>query len=112
MGIVRILMYFLVAVACCACAAPAKDHNGEVNHRPLVGYYVSNVLAAAPIAIQDCPSPTTDACASGDYLCLDLELESSACYFWYKVNLIKAAWRSGCPGKTRCRILAHEPCKD
>jgi len=40
-------------------------------------YYVSNVLAAAPIAIQDYPSPATDAGASDDYLSLDLELEST-----------------------------------
>jgi hypothetical protein len=62
-------------------------------------YYVSNILAAAPIEIQDYPSPATDAGASDDYLSLDPELESGACYFWYKVNLIKAAWRSGCSGK-------------
>jgi hypothetical protein len=41
-------------------------------------YYVSTILAAAPIAIQDYPSPVTDAGASDDYPSLDLELESSA----------------------------------
>ena len=41
-------------------------------------YYASNVLAAAPIAIQDYPSLTTDAGDSNDYLSLDLELESCA----------------------------------
>jgi hypothetical protein len=40
-------------------------------------YYVSNVLAAAPIAIQDYPSTATDAGASDNYLSLDLELEST-----------------------------------
>jgi hypothetical protein len=68
-------------------------------------YYVSNVLAAAPIASQDYPSPATDTCASDDYLSLDRELESSACKFWYKVHLIKAAWRSGCSSKTRYRVI-------
>jgi hypothetical protein len=50
-----------------------------------------HALAAAPIAIQEYPSPATDACTSDEYLSLDLELEFSACYFWYKVHLIKAA---------------------
>jgi len=41
-------------------------------------YYVSIVLAAAPIAIQDYPSTVTDAGDSDDYPSLDLELKSSA----------------------------------
>jgi hypothetical protein len=41
-------------------------------------YYLSNVLSAAPITIQDYPFQATDAGDSEDYLSLDLELESCA----------------------------------
>jgi len=70
---------------------PPPVHNGDVNHRPLVVYYISNELTAPPNAIQEHQPPTTDACASDDYRSLDLELESGACYFWYKVHLIMTA---------------------
>ena len=56
MGIVRILMYFLVAVACCACAAPAKDlfppgDNAPVKQIYLVshGWHAGIVLRRADI---------------------------------------------------------------
>jgi hypothetical protein len=51
-----------------------------------------DALAAAPVAIQEYPSPATNTCAGDEYLSFDLELESSTCYFWYKVHLIKKAW--------------------
>ena len=40
MGIVRILMYFLVAVACCACAAPAKDLFSPGDNAPVKQIYL------------------------------------------------------------------------
>ena len=56
MGIVRILMYFLVAVACYACAAPAKDlfppgDNAPVKQIYLVshGWHAGIVLRRADI---------------------------------------------------------------
>lgn len=36
--------------------------------------------------------PATDARASDDPLSTDLELEPGACYFWYKVYLIKTGY--------------------
>ena len=52
--------------------------NGDVNWQAQIVYYVSNVLAAAPIAIQDYSSLATDAGDSEDYLSLDLALEYCA----------------------------------
>jgi len=57
-------------------------------------------------------APATDARAGDDPLSTDSETEHGACHFWYKIHLIRLAWRSGCPRRTRYRVFAHESCKN